>query len=271
MKSEILFSSQTGVLSAGKRQVFLTDQSRRCLLYFYLNAGQLVSREAFARDCWGSRGLVVSDATVRQTIFRLRRSFSELGLDDDILQTKGKSGYLLVSGVITLKDASRKASDSAAEGPVSPAVSVKTEAAEASLLEPSSPAPVANEVQRQPAWLSLFSLRSGLTLLLLLLCAGAGYLYRLHEMVTTVNYTFSHREGDRSYYVSTLVGAAQVGDATGRAASWLAKDKIPVKDSRYVYINGIMGEYLFIMSCTGPVNEHDSGCSTLTILGRFHL
>lgn len=278
MASEIFFASQSGVLSAGDRQIILTDQGRRCLTYFCLNAGQIVSREAFTRDCWGSRGLVVSDATVRQTVFRLRRSFIELGLGDDILQTRGKAGYLLAPDVITVTDLAQaegeNEEESANEGEnANEAESVNEEAPAGPTLSGSAitdatplPAPPAPARPRARP----FSRRAGLTLLLMLLCAGAGYLYRLQEMITTVSYAFSHAEGGRSYFVSPLAGAGQAKEAMARAARWLTKENVPAADSRYVYVNGVLGDYVFIMACTAPIDEKDAGCSTLTILGRYH-
>lgn len=269
MASEIFFASQSGVLSAGDRQIILTDQGRRCLTYFCLNAGQIVSREAFTRDCWGSRGLVVSDATVRQTVFRLRRSFTELGLGDDILQTRGKSGYLLAPGVITVTDLAQAEGADEAES-VNEAESAGRPLPGPAVADapplPALPAPPAPARRRGP----LFGRRAGLALLLMLLFAGAGYLYRLQEMITTVSYGFSHAEGGRSYFVSPLAGAGQAEEAMARAARWLTKENVPAADSRYVYVNGVLGDYVFIMACTAPIDEKDAGCSTLTILGRYH-
>lgn len=256
MTAQIIFSPQSGVLSAGDKQTILTDQGKRCLTYFCLNEGVLISRETFTLECWGNRGIVVSDATVRQTVFRLRRSLSELGLSADILQTKGKSGYLLMPGVITLTELSDTTDEL-----ISTEKSVDT---------PESVQLIAAPAKKRSALSGFLTRQTGLFLLVMLLCAGAGYFYRLHGMITPITYNFSHQEGGRNYYASSLVNNNQAEEAITRATYWLVKEKIPVEESHYVYINAVYGAYTFVMSCTAPINNAESGCSSLTILGKIH-
>lgn len=64
----------------------------------------LVTKDEFMQVCWGNKGVIVSDNTVRQSLFRLRTSLAEVGAPEDTLITQGRNGYILKPGIIKLSD-----------------------------------------------------------------------------------------------------------------------------------------------------------------------
>lgn len=98
----ILFYYKAGVLRSGTRTLELSKQNKLGLEHFCRKAGMLVTKDEFVQICWGNKGVIVSDNTVRQSLFRLRSSLSEVGAPEDTLITQGRNGYILKPGIIKL-------------------------------------------------------------------------------------------------------------------------------------------------------------------------
>ncbi|MRS17016.1 hypothetical protein GJV06_19225 [Enterobacteriaceae bacterium RIT691] len=257
MTQKLIFSPETGVLSTDEKQITLTEQGRRCLVYFCLNEGQLISRETFTRDCWGSRGIIVSDATVRQTVFRLRRSLGELGVNDDILQTRGKAGYLLRPGVIILEQAGQEETV------------IEEETAEQR--SPENLQPVLNKKATRSVIIPHINWRRASMLLgIILICGSVGFYYRFSGLITPIKYSVMREDKGRNFFVASWVNNKEVNSVIDRTSYWLARENLPTSDSRYIYINGVLNAYVFTMYCNAPIDDEGAKCRSLTILGKLH-
>ncbi|PKH23169.1 hypothetical protein CIG19_11120 [Enterobacterales bacterium CwR94] len=100
ISTNIIFSEDGRYLSNGEARVELSATLVRCLALFYSQQGQIVSREQIMETCWGSQGVVVTEASVRQLITQLRKVLASLGVAGDAVRTLPKQGYMLSPGVI---------------------------------------------------------------------------------------------------------------------------------------------------------------------------
>lgn len=82
--------------------VRINKQASRCLALLISKSGTVVSKEDIIEICWVQHGTFVSDVTVRQTFFNLRKSLAQLDLPPDVLTTIRGKGYMLASGSISI-------------------------------------------------------------------------------------------------------------------------------------------------------------------------
>ncbi|WP_279156332.1 winged helix-turn-helix domain-containing protein [Obesumbacterium proteus] len=80
----------------------ITNCNLLCLL---LNKkGEILSREQILEDIWDKQGLRSSNNTLNQYISILRRTFSLLGIDDEVIKTIPKVGFSLNSSISVEKE-----------------------------------------------------------------------------------------------------------------------------------------------------------------------
>ncbi len=80
----------------------ITNCNLLCLL---LNKkGEILSREQILEDIWDKQGLRSSNNTLNQYISILRRTFSLLGIDDEVIKTIPKVGFSLNSSISVDKE-----------------------------------------------------------------------------------------------------------------------------------------------------------------------
>lgn len=250
-----IFSPHNGALSCGENKIRLTEQCRLCMVFFVQHEGQLVTREALTEACWGTRGVIVSDATVRQTVFRLRRNFTEVGLEGNTLETVGKAGYMLAAGVITLM------SDSGAGEAL-------TDIVEDELV---SPEVIEATPQRSFFRLNPLSLRKLFQYGLIIFVAGAaGYFARVNMLVNNVDYRAVQTLDGRHYFSSTVSDLSDSTSVVNKVHFWLEKEQVSQLQSQYVYINGQLNAFTVTMICDKPVDDSAAVCRTFTLLGDNH-
>lgn len=80
----------------------ITNCNLLCLL---LNKkGEVLSREQILEDIWDKQGLRSSNNTLNQYISILRRTFSLLGIDDEVIKTIPKVGFSLNASISVEKE-----------------------------------------------------------------------------------------------------------------------------------------------------------------------
>lgn len=80
----------------------ITNCSLLCLL---LNKkGEILSREQILEDIWDKQGLRSSNNTLNQYISILRRTFTLLGIDDEVIKTIPKIGFRLNASINVEKE-----------------------------------------------------------------------------------------------------------------------------------------------------------------------
>ena len=100
----IIFDESSGSLTYKNFRTTLNENTTRCLAHLIKNEEMIVSNTDLLNAGWGSKGLIVSDASVRQAIAQIRKSITESGYSKDIIINVPRKGYRLSPGVIVLSN-----------------------------------------------------------------------------------------------------------------------------------------------------------------------
>lgn len=84
--------------------VTLTTLPVRILCHLLENQGCIIDREGILKHVWDDYGLVPSSNSLNQHISQIRRTFSELGCEFEVIQTIPKKGLLIASDSVTIND-----------------------------------------------------------------------------------------------------------------------------------------------------------------------
>lgn len=84
--------------------VTLTTLPVRILCHLLENQGCIIDREGILKHVWDDYGLVPSSNSLNQHISQIRRTFSELGCECEVIQTIPKKGLLIASDSVTIND-----------------------------------------------------------------------------------------------------------------------------------------------------------------------
>lgn len=79
--------------------ISLTITNCNLLSLLLNNKGEILSRECILEDIWDKQGLRSSNNTLNQYISILRRTFSLLGIEDEVIRTIPKVGFCLNSSI----------------------------------------------------------------------------------------------------------------------------------------------------------------------------
>lgn len=250
-----IYVPQTGSLTSGDKEVLLSNQNKVCLDFFIKHEGQLVSKELIHQECWGERGIMVSDSTVRQSLYRLRRSLSDIGLDDDVLITVGKSGYIFNKGFISI----RNEEDGLPHRHMTSAPLPQ----ESESQDTEAPRFPVKPRKRQ----KLFPLYASLALCMVF---AIGMALRGITFIHRVEYQYY---GELNGSVFSFIPSASTDKdvVIQRVVFWLDKEKVNKEGSRYIYINNTRNNNLSFISCNGRLEDKQSTCSGYSVIGRGHI
>ena len=93
-KSEFQSLTDNGVT------VTLNAPTARCLQLLLDSSGKVISREKFLDEVWNARGVVVSENTFYQNISLLRKSLIRAGLNNEIIITVRRRGFVISEGTV---------------------------------------------------------------------------------------------------------------------------------------------------------------------------
>lgn len=88
------------VLVLGEKIVPLNIHCALCLKLLIERQDNIISKEEIMAECWEKRGQFVTDSSVRQIMFQLRKALNDLGVGSEYLTTVGRKGYRLKGGKI---------------------------------------------------------------------------------------------------------------------------------------------------------------------------
>jgi DNA-binding winged helix-turn-helix (wHTH) protein len=80
-------------------EVKLNGPTSECLYLILSNSSKIISQDEFFKNVWEVNGEYVSLNTLYQNISILRKSFKELGVDDEVITTVAKKGFKLHTDV----------------------------------------------------------------------------------------------------------------------------------------------------------------------------
>lgn len=99
-KEGIYFSAFDNRLFTFDKSIDIGINASRCLNLLIENKDCVVSKDQILQICWVANGIYVSDASIRQTIVKLRKAFSEVGLYGEYIKTIPKIGYRYSGDII---------------------------------------------------------------------------------------------------------------------------------------------------------------------------
>lgn len=98
----ITFDPRTSALMLKNKSVSLTSNMVSCLELLLANEGQVVTKQQIFEACWGCKGVVVSEASIRQVVTHLRKKIQALDTGNRCIITSPRRGYILRTGVIRM-------------------------------------------------------------------------------------------------------------------------------------------------------------------------
>ncbi|WP_411755213.1 winged helix-turn-helix domain-containing protein [Serratia sp. (in: enterobacteria)] len=105
----IIFDVDTGTLSLSDLfddTVTISNPAKRLLQLLIVHQGDAVSREVIFKKVWDDYGMISSNNNLNQCVSKLRRVIKALGIDEEVIVTVPKVGFMLHSEiqVVSYKD-----------------------------------------------------------------------------------------------------------------------------------------------------------------------
>jgi DNA-binding winged helix-turn-helix (wHTH) protein len=94
---QVIFDSDTGLLAVHDEQddpVQISNPTKRLLLLLLYHQGEVVNREVIFKKVWDDFGMVSSNNNLNHCISKLRRILRNLGMEEEIITTVPKMGFL---------------------------------------------------------------------------------------------------------------------------------------------------------------------------------
>lgn len=244
---EIVFNSAQGILSDGTIKLRLNKQGTRCLEYLLLHPDEIISKERFITNCWEKYGNVVTDNSVRQTFFQLRRSLDDIGAPSNTLLTVPKRGYKLTPGIITQHS-------SLAEIPGSMQDSLSKPATTLTSTVPIMPISISKKF-------------ISISVIFACLCFVIGSVVRYNLLVKKVTYSEINKTNNLTFYQlsdSQYNNSIRIPEIINNIPSL----SIDTASYNKFYINPTEGRNLSLFVCQKPIEEDKNMCIPVIIIGE---
>jgi DNA-binding winged helix-turn-helix (wHTH) protein len=98
LNDHIIFDVDTGTLSLAEFSddpISISNPSKRLLLLLITHHGEAVCREVIFKKVWDDYGMVSGNNNLNQCVSKLRRVIKNLGIDDEVIATVPKVGFML--------------------------------------------------------------------------------------------------------------------------------------------------------------------------------
>ena len=252
----IIFFTDTGLIRLEDKEIILSRQSKICLMYLCEHEGNIVSKEALHDACWKKHGAVVSDNTVRQTLFRIRKSLASLDVEEDILETLGYMGYRLKPDCITLISDSQNYT---LPEPHSPAIEERESS------ELSVPLAPASDLKNKSSKIRLILITLGISCLFF----NGGGRFPGQEFVHPLLFGQTIQINGHTFLFSHYVENGNA-ELAARVNYWLNKMQIAITPHSKIYINADHGNSINFFVCDGELELMTTTCQTFAVIGRNH-
>lgn len=262
-----LFSERTGILHSGDKSIQLTNQCAACLALLLQNVGEFVTKEHILDKCWHSRGVMVSEVSVRQTLFILRKNIHDAGLDPHCLTSVQRKGYKLLPGWIKFAEMD---GSYVAEMLLAEAAESAPEDRSVPEFIPESASVVVEKNYLLPRIVSWFHGKYFFLhiLSLTMTLSVCAFFYQNNRAVTPVEYRFFEKINGAEIFIQSDADIKE--DLTRSALLWLsANGYISLHINKYVYVNRVFSRnFLSAFVCNRPVNDKKSTCYSLILEDR---
>lgn len=94
---QVIFDSDTGTLflvDAPDDPVQISSPTKRLLLLLVCHRGEVIHREVIFKKVWDDFGMISSNNNLNHCISKLRRILRNLGLEDEVITTVPKMGFM---------------------------------------------------------------------------------------------------------------------------------------------------------------------------------
>lgn len=102
LNDRIIFDVDSGTLSLSDLfddTVTISNPSKRLLQLLIVHQGDAVSREVIFKKVWDDYGMISSNNNLNQCVSKLRRVIKALGIDEEVIVTVPKVGFMLHSEI----------------------------------------------------------------------------------------------------------------------------------------------------------------------------
>lgn len=250
---KVKYHPDTGRLICGRNETLLGKQTKICMDFFIEQTGSTVTKEQLHQSCWVKHGRVVSDSTVRQTLHRLRKTFRDIGIEEDVFVTHGRNQYYFLVNFIEV----------VTEPDVLADLDVVRE--DLSLKKiPQQPAISLVKKKRNP---NRTHLKLLLILLVLIMSTTAGMAMRVMFFFHPISYELHHRSNERDYYFpSTFL---EDRSASAKLAEYWVNYQLPdLNTSRHIYVNAVRSNMVSMIVCSNKIEDLQSTCQSLNVIGK---
>jgi len=242
---------QTGLIKSDRHEAILGKQSKRCLDFFISQAGTVVNKEQLHQSCWGSCGLVVSDSTVRQTLHRLRKTFKELGIVDEVLVTYSRNQYYYSPQYLEIINDSvccTQVTDSQDMRNILPenAGNVCIKTGDKNIKATGTPSKLL------------------LIFMMFFLAVLTGGVMRMIFLVHPVSYVpYKEVEGIKYHFSAEFSGDRDA--YLTQAINWVEYLSLNESPSRFVYVNSGEGNVISLFVCLDPIGGGKGNCQSVIV------
>lgn len=98
LNDHIIFDVDTGTLSPtgfSDDPISISNPSKRLLLLLIMHHGEAVGREVIFKKVWDDYGMVSGNNNLNQCVSKLRRVIKNLGIEEEVIATVPKVGFML--------------------------------------------------------------------------------------------------------------------------------------------------------------------------------
>lgn len=246
----VIFDPKKSLLKFNGREVSLGRQVTRCLELLLSKAGETITKDEFIERCWKPYGTLVTDSSVRQVFFHIRRALDEIGAPTGILLTLPRQGYSLTPGAV------QYAVQEGASASPFPLV------ADAPPALPKECSPVGEQFSKGRKKI-LYAVGA------VIIPFTVSALIHSFLLVHNISYVPAGTEKGTAFFIQ------QGYEIEGRneiplVKNWIATEAAALHASRYVYINRSDRQNLSFFSCQRPLEAKDNLCMPVNVLGGRH-
>ncbi|KFB87109.1 CadC family transcriptional regulator [Serratia grimesii] len=130
LNDHIIFDADTGTLSLTEFSddpISISNPSKRLLLLLLAHHGEAVSRDVIFKKVWDDYGMVSGNNNLNQCVSKLRRVIKNLGIEDEVIATVPKVGFMLRYEIMVESCEGPESQPPDVEIPFTPRISPKPE------------------------------------------------------------------------------------------------------------------------------------------------
>ncbi|HAU5565783.1 TPA: hypothetical protein JD264_18490 [Serratia fonticola] len=259
------FDAVTETVTLGEKTVQLSHPVATCLQLLLSRQGEIVNKEEILSACWADRGIIVSDVSVRQVMFQLRKALQEAGLDAGYLTNVQRRGYTLKAGCILPANLPSPDAHVPESVPEILCPGFVEEASAQNQTRPDDRLYVKRGLTGQRL-LSRLQLPAIIMGSLLISCWI--YHIRTAELVQPVAYEFVTKAGDAEVYFQRD-GEINREIVLSTLQTLISKKYISPSLNRYIYVNQTYSNSIVtLFACRAPLSEPDNRCYSLVAEDR---